>query len=81
MLGPVWEELDQRWWLESTERLLSQAIEGGELATADPRLLATALLGSLTALGRTIATHPDTAVRRRDAELVLRSLTDGIRTR
>lgn len=78
ILGSLWEELDQRWWLGPTEDLLRQAIDDGELVAADPRLLATALLGSLTALGRTIATHPD-AVAHRAAELVLHSLTDGLR--
>lgn len=80
ILGPQWDDLDQRWWLGPTEELLRQAIAARAVVDADPRLLATALLGSLTALGRAIATHPDAAAQR-DAELVLRSLTDGLRSR
>lgn len=78
ILGPVWEDLDRLWWLGPTEDLLRQAMDDEELITADPRLLATALLGSLTALGRTIATHPE-SVAHQAAHLVLRSLTDGLR--
>ncbi len=77
-LGAVWVELDQRWWLGPTEELLRHAIDDGELLAADPRLLATALLGSLTALGRSIAIHPD-ADELRAAQLVLRSIIDGLR--
>lgn len=80
-LGSVWDELDRRWWLGPMEELLRQAIRGGELLAADPQLLATALLGSLTALGRAVASHSDTTETAADAQLLLRSITDGLRTR
>lgn len=54
-LGTRWDELDRRWWLTPTEDLLREAVAAGELTTNDPRLLAAALLGSLTALGRQVA--------------------------
>ncbi len=44
ILGPAWDELDQRWWLGPTEELLRQAMTEGTLVATDPRLLATALL-------------------------------------
>jgi AcrR family transcriptional regulator len=81
ILGEVWAELDQRWWLGPTEEVFRQAIDEGELVAADPRLLATALLGSLTALGRTITLRPDPdATEIQAAQRVLRSLIDGLRT-
>jgi hypothetical protein len=59
--------------------LLRQAIDVGELVAGDPRLLATALLGSLTALDRTVAINPD-ADELHAAQRVLGSLIDGVRT-
>jgi len=80
ILGPAWDELDQRWWLGPTEELLRQAMTEGTLVATDPRLLATALLGSLTALGHTIAAHPDSATQH-VAESVLLTLTQGLHLR
>lgn len=77
VLGVAWDELDQRWWLGPTEELLRQAMAEGSLVTADPHLLATALLGSLTALGRAIAIHPDTATQGA-VEGVLVTLIQGL---
>jgi nitroreductase len=54
-LGPRGDELDSRWWLGPTRELLRAA---GELS--DPDLLAVALLGSLTALGREVGRGPRT---------------------
>lgn len=59
VLGPVWDELDQRWWLGPAEELVHRAVDEGSLVAADPRLLAVALLGSLTALGRVVANSGD----------------------
>jgi hypothetical protein len=67
------------WWLGPTDELLRQAIDVGELVAGDPRLLATALLGSLTALDRTVAINPD-ADELHAAQRVLGSLIDGVRT-
>lgn len=78
ILGAAWDELDRRWWLGPTEELLRQAMAEGGLLAADPYLLARALLGSLTALGRAIAADPD-IVTRRAAESVPFDLTQGLR--
>ena len=72
VLGQVWDRLDRRWWLGPTEALLTQAADAGEIVSEDPELLAVALLGVLSALGRRIAEQPD-AVDDASISRVLRS--------
>lgn len=79
VLGETWNELDQRWWQGPTEALLREADADGTARTSDPSLLATALLGSLTALGRAVAANPDPAVGQ-SAESVLLTIIGGLRT-
>ena len=67
VLGDAWHEIDARWWHRRTAELLQRARESGLLVTAEPDGLATALLGSLTALGRAVSlgtpsTSPETAL-------------------
>jgi AcrR family transcriptional regulator len=65
----AWHELDQRWWLTPTEDLLRQAAAERHLTVAgDPRLLAVALLGAVTALGRAVA-DGQASVRRSESTL------------
>lgn len=80
VLGATWDELDQRWWQGPTEDLLREAMGDGSLVVADPTLLAAALLGSLTALGRIVAAGPNTVTQRQQAAAtVLSTLVDGLR--
>jgi AcrR family transcriptional regulator len=76
VLGERWDELDRRWWLTPTEELLREAVSAGDLVTENPRLLAAALLGSLTALGRHTANAG--APGHRAALRAFRGLTSGL---
>jgi len=78
VLGPVWDEVGQRWWLGPTEDLLRQAMDEGGLVATDSRLLATALLGSLTALGRVVAAQPEDPQAGDAAERVMLTLTTAL---
>ena len=73
----AWAELDRRWWQGPTEALLREAMDRREIGAGDPRLLAAALLGALTALGRGVAGDP--AAGHPAAAAALRALTDGLR--
>ncbi|HEY0812861.1 MAG TPA: TetR family transcriptional regulator [Pseudonocardia sp.] len=75
ILGDRWDELDRRWWLTPTEDLLNEAVAAGELTTENPRLLAMALLGSLTALGRHVARSSASD----EHEVAFRALRDVIK--
>lgn len=70
-----WQEVDQRWWLAPTRGLLERAAAEQVLVDGDPGLLALALLGALTALGRAVAS--DQAGLRR-AESALTGLLAGL---
>jgi AcrR family transcriptional regulator len=72
-----WLDLDQRWWLAPTQALLEQAAAEHALVDGDPRLLALALLGALTALGRAVAS--DRSGLRR-SESALATLLNGLTT-
>ncbi|HZZ47757.1 MAG TPA: helix-turn-helix domain-containing protein [Pseudonocardia sp.] len=80
VLGATWIELDHRWWHAPTMELLDEAVDNGALVAADSALLASALLGSLTALGRAFSTDPADE-RLRAARATLATLIDGLRTR
>jgi AcrR family transcriptional regulator len=73
-----WHDLDQRWWLAPTEDLLKRAAVEHDLLDGDPRLLAVALLGALTALGRAVASD---RARLRRSESALSTLLDGLTRR
>jgi AcrR family transcriptional regulator len=73
-----WHDLDQRWWLAPTQTLLEQAAAEHDLVNGDSRLLAVALLGAMTALGRAVATDR-TGLRRSEAAVT--TLLDGLAAR
>ncbi|MFY9807461.1 MAG: TetR/AcrR family transcriptional regulator [Pseudonocardiaceae bacterium] len=50
-----WREIDDRWWLTPTVHLVQQA-HAGQMSHGASRHMALALLGSLTYLGREVAT-------------------------
>ncbi|MFD9904586.1 TetR/AcrR family transcriptional regulator [Streptomyces sp. NPDC059063] len=74
-----WREIDERWWLSTTIRLVERARPaacGADFGAEGPRQLALALLGALTYLGHEVAMRgPEAAVSAgRTYEVLLTSL-------
>lgn len=78
VLGESWHELDDHWWHRPTLDLLRQAQARDLLAIVDLDGLATALLGSISALGRSISLDRP-AMTHEAASALFRTLLNGVR--
>jgi AcrR family transcriptional regulator len=74
-------EISLRYGLGMTERLLSAAIEAGQLAPQPVRALATVMIGALDEAAMSVANAEDPAREQAEIRAVVHTLIDGVLSR